>query len=875
MDLLSIFLFGLISAVVGGIVMLLFQFYIFTKLSDLPQETLDEKFSNDKYFLPDDVKWITKSENGNSNTPLAALNLVLSFLFQEMQHTDRLRKWFYRKLSLELEELLQKTAMGKFFEKLTISDLNLGTHMPEIKNLKVQNIELDSDETRIECLDVLLELNYKGNFRGCIEADMVLGKKGSLQLIVQELSGPARLQFTRNPYNHWSLSFIGDPQLTLGIESQFQGRQLQSNITNVIINQIRKALRRKHTLPNYKMRFKPFFTKIEEEYDIDSSFSGDLRVKVSEISRLLIPPEGITEIFCTLTMASQTWVEAKQKDNRNIQAIIDVEIHRAKNQQIGIVFKQCPEYVEVESILPNTPAVKANIKAGDCLISVEGKLVNSIPNVAKILKSLQKPKFVLRFERIIPGIIRNDAVLEDIDIYEDIETIPFNLNLSKMPPLRRGSGASSSESSVANTPSQSPRKSKIIAKVLTKVSSSKDPETVSTKIVPPPSAQVDLETIEYFYQHSTIFVPTNPLMIMEDLCTFKLGKNSNYLNICIYGKSFGQSFFLGYLSIPIINLMGEYTDSTLKTMVKQYHIVPPIKADLSDHPCSSLNGFDPLKCFGDILMTFKFTDDSIQGKGKKKKKREEKVIPKTHDFVRTQFNRSTQCEFCGKKIWLKDAVQCKDCGMCCHKKCINKCQISTVCSVIKSDESLSTAGSGTSIVTQVTLTEPVNDDDEDEEDPRLAGGGNATTHRSSISGFLAEGLKRVNSANNLAIPGIVPFGQNSRSLPPSPQHSPRRQSLISPTNGDPFTLVTQRLEALPHVKTLSPEQIASIAEPIIHFSRNEDIMDLAKEASKKLYEDLESDTKVIKINLLKAFHQFWKKFLEKLRFKAVGYTQTC
>lgn len=311
---------------------------------------------------------------------------------------------------------------------------------------------------------------------------------------------------------------------------------------------------------------------------MESSFSGHMQVKVSEISRLLIPPEGITEIFCTLTMASQTWVEAKQKDNRNLQAIIDVEIHRAKNQQIGIVFKQCPEYVEVESILPNTPAVKANIKAGDCLISVEGKIVTTIPNVAKILKSLQKPIFVLRFERIIPGIIRNDAVLEDIDVYEDIETIPFHLN--KLPPLRRSSGASSSESSVANTPSQSPRKNKIIAKVLTKVTSNKDPETVPIKSVPPSSVQVDLENIEYFNQHSTIFAPTSPLMIMEDLCTFKLGKNSNYLNICVYGKNFGQSFFLGYLSIPIVNLIGEYTDSTLKTMVKQYHLVPPVKADL-------------------------------------------------------------------------------------------------------------------------------------------------------------------------------------------------------------------------------------------------------------------------------------------------------
>lgn len=328
------------------------------------------------------------------------------------------------------------------------------------------------------------------------------------------------------------------------------------------------------------MRFKPFFTRSDEEYEVDSTFSGDLRVKVSELSRLLIPPEGITDIYCTLTIASQTWVEAKQRDNSSIQAIIDVEIHRAKNQQIGIVFKQCPNYIEVENILPNTPAVKANINIGDCLISIEGKAVNTIQNVAKILKSIQKPIFILRFERIIPGVIRNEDAV-DIDIYEDIESIPNSLNISK---IRRGSGASSSESSVTNTPSQSPRKNKIIAKVLTKVTSSaekisnKDPDTVSTKSVPPLSAES--ETTEYFSQHSTIFVPTSPLMIMEDVCTFKLGRNSNFLNICVYGKSFGQNFFLGYLSLPIANLLGEFSDSTLKTMVKRYHIDPPIKTDL-------------------------------------------------------------------------------------------------------------------------------------------------------------------------------------------------------------------------------------------------------------------------------------------------------
>lgn len=61
---------------------------------------------------------------------------------------------------------------------------------------------------------------------------------------------------------------------------------------------------------------------------------------------------------------------------------------------------------------------------------------------------------------------------------------------------------------------------------------------------------------------------------------------------------------------------------------------------------------------------------------------------KQHDFIRTHFQRSTQCDFCGKKIWLKDAVQCQNCSMCCHKKCINKCQNSTICGPVEAISTL-------------------------------------------------------------------------------------------------------------------------------------------------------------------------------------------
>lgn len=73
-------------------------------------------------------------------------------------------------------------------------------------------------------------------------------------LIVKRIYGQVRLQFSRQPYTHWSFSFYTDPLLDLAVESHFQGRQLQSNITNLIANQIKKAIKRKHTLPNYKIR---------------------------------------------------------------------------------------------------------------------------------------------------------------------------------------------------------------------------------------------------------------------------------------------------------------------------------------------------------------------------------------------------------------------------------------------------------------------------------------------------------------------------------------------------------------------------------------------------------------------------------------------
>lgn len=85
---------------------------------------------------------------------------------------------------MELDELLTKTAIGKFFSKLTVSKLDLGSQFPTIKNIDLldSQLQLHPVENHIENLDILLNVQYKGDFLIKIDANMVLGKKGSLSI---------------------------------------------------------------------------------------------------------------------------------------------------------------------------------------------------------------------------------------------------------------------------------------------------------------------------------------------------------------------------------------------------------------------------------------------------------------------------------------------------------------------------------------------------------------------------------------------------------------------------------------------------------------------------------------------------------------------
>lgn len=60
----------------------------------------------------------SSDKTGNSSL---SISLMLQFLFHELRHSDGVKRWLFKKLSLEFDELLTKTTIGKFFDSVTVT----------------------------------------------------------------------------------------------------------------------------------------------------------------------------------------------------------------------------------------------------------------------------------------------------------------------------------------------------------------------------------------------------------------------------------------------------------------------------------------------------------------------------------------------------------------------------------------------------------------------------------------------------------------------------------------------------------------------------------------------------------------------------------
>ncbi|XP_012061392.1 PREDICTED: PDZ domain-containing protein 8 [Atta cephalotes] len=909
MDSLQLVLVVIFTFVCGVICTLALQFYLFKRyLESGPQAAPPQRqLQHGKTQLPKELVEQMQEERANSNNSMArqamsqgnenlAINLTLQFLFNELRNAERVRLWLYRKLNNEFKELLTQSTTAKLLDSVKLRDLNLGTQFPTIKGLEVADSKIDADTGLLESLDLALDLHYSGNFQLSIDVKMLLGKTAYMALQVKRISGKARLQFTRVPYTHWSLSFYSDPILELEVQSQFQGRQLQPQIISIITSQIRRAVKRKHTLPRYKMRYKPFFRRLNDEaVDLSEVAStqltpGYLEVTLLEISRLNLAPillnngEDVSqiEVYCTMSIDSTPWIYLTQY-NGIPYMVLDLIISKTGSQQLGVVFKQ--EIVSeigqmcvlVETIVSGSPAAIAEMRKGDILVAVDSKKVSNMNQVAKFVKSAVQRRFIIRVERRYSKADSNergqkpdnekmlfaerktsksDSVGKlDSPSVEDAGKMKFETQI-KFSDLR-DSDTDLMDTRLETNKLFKRRKSSIQTEEIAQTpdtTPSRRISTISTSSVSSSNVQFYLpddsstNNIADLY-HNTKEKPYTSLIIFEETKSFRIDSELQYLNVGVWGRVKGGETppkLLGYINAPVKLILSQCCTSTTGHYLKCHALLPPDSASLATSyvRLQGYSGFDPTLCYGDILLSYVWescqpSDLTVNDIGKKENAETAKIQPipseeitdkKIHDFIRTHFHRATHCDFCTKKIWLKDAVQCRDCGMVCHKKCEARCQASGTCGA----ESLATLALEAD---EIVVGEPnVGDISSPEisltECEDNVQGASMMAVKASIANTLL-GLKKAGSTSCLAPPASG-IGLASRSLPPSPCAS-RKNSLAGGLGISPDLL-----------EGAEP----SVAAPLMAGDLDDGLMSRARDTGKFLYKYLEPQERVEKINTM-------------------------
>lgn len=181
------------------------------------------------------------------------LNAIFLFLFRELRDTPMVRHWITKKIKVEFEELLQTKTAGRLLEGLSLRDISLGNSLPVFKTARLMEPTPRNEDGMPEELNFEVDIEYNGGFHLAIDVELVFGKSAYLFVKMRRVVGRLRLQFTRVPFSHWSFTFLEDPLVDFEVRSQFEGRPLPQ-LTSIIVNQLKRVIKKKHTLPNYKIR---------------------------------------------------------------------------------------------------------------------------------------------------------------------------------------------------------------------------------------------------------------------------------------------------------------------------------------------------------------------------------------------------------------------------------------------------------------------------------------------------------------------------------------------------------------------------------------------------------------------------------------------
>uniref|UniRef100_A0A0M3IAU9 SMP-LTD domain-containing protein n=1 Tax=Ascaris lumbricoides TaxID=6252 RepID=A0A0M3IAU9_ASCLU len=351
-NVLETIMYAFLCGIFVGVMLVLVVAYIYffsPFASNLPNTLFADQFQPIR--LPPVLRSFLKSAKGNAVASkwesCFTLSLILHFLYQEHKDTRRFRRWFHKRLQLELNDLMTRSAAGRLIQDIRVRDLSMGSQFPILKGALVESYRMSEDNESFETLNMLVDVDYTGGFQASVDVSMLFGRFAQLSVKLSHLSGKARLTLTREPFTHWTVAFIEMPLLDFKVESQWQGRQVK-HIIPLITQQFRRIIQRKHVLPNYKIRYRPFFTNphLMPSPPIDAfdhiETVGGLEVTVLQCTRLNTSLAAVdhNEVYCTLTLEKRPFLNSAKANSVHCVTVLLNFVRHALAEPIGLTFKR-------------------------------------------------------------------------------------------------------------------------------------------------------------------------------------------------------------------------------------------------------------------------------------------------------------------------------------------------------------------------------------------------------------------------------------------------------------------------------------------------------------------------------------------------------
>eukprot|EP00039_Didymoeca_costata_P007704 m.102981 g.102981 ORF g.102981 m.102981 type:complete len:672 (-) comp13791_c0_seq1:1130-3145(-) len=320
-------------------------------------------------------------------------NFVCHFLFRELRDTLHVKRHFMRSLNKDFQLLKENTSIGKILERVRVDDVFFGTSLPLIVDAVMKRPKSGDIGEGDHGMDVGLQVKYNGGFKIKIVADLTFGKKAIVTVAVKEMTGKMQFSLRHFPHSHWFVSFDGEPKIEFEVSSVFEGVTVPQ-LSLLITNQIRRTIRKKHTLPQASLRYWPFFKRPDSQPDLHVNIQGR-PIQEGTIYIRIIRALGFkgfrpgSSVFCQLSLSAQTLWDAEEEENRPKFRLLQLEISKKESKQLSASLSKSEATVEILQ-----EGLSGSVEVGDTLVEINGVAITSLKQAQKLLQKIIKPTSV-------------------------------------------------------------------------------------------------------------------------------------------------------------------------------------------------------------------------------------------------------------------------------------------------------------------------------------------------------------------------------------------------------------------------------------------------------------------------------------------------